>query len=154
MSDNSGFGINIDPSIPTKCAECSSADIKYKGLGSYECSKCGHIMYDDYGKVREYLEDHRGATVLEVSDATGISKGKIRKLLEEERIEIAPNSAVFIFCEKCGKPIRTGKYCDSCANERAVSFANAQKEEAAKPRIQGFGVSRTDGKGAKRFNRP
>lgn len=154
MGDTGGLNLDTDYyNKPIKCSECGDTDLKYEGLGSYRCMRCRHVMYDDYGKVREYLDSHRGATVVEVSDATGISKGKIRQMLKDDRIEIAPGSAMFIFCEKCGAPIRSGRFCNSCANEKSSAMIAAQKEQSGKPKMQGFGATRSDGKGAKRFTR-
>ena len=59
--------------VPKKCTNCESEEIEYKGLGEYRCSACGNLMYDDFGKVRNYLEEHRGATQNEVSRETGVS---------------------------------------------------------------------------------
>jgi len=155
MSDDSlmGLGLFGDTSVPLKCTECGNTDINYEGLGSYKCNKCGNLMYDDYGKVREYLDAHKGATAVEVSAATGVSQGKIRQMLKDEKIEIAPGSAMFIFCEKCGAPIRSGRFCDSCASDRAKSLSSAKSEPVTKSKMQGFGASRSDGTGAKRYTR-
>ena len=45
---------------PTFCTKCGGVMV-YKGIGEYECEECGTLEYDDYGKVRNYLEEHRGA---------------------------------------------------------------------------------------------
>jgi len=140
-----------DPSIPVKCSECGEKDLEYLGLGGYRCKKCGHVMFDDYGKVREYLDAHSGATVSEVSRQTGIPTGKIRQMVKDEKFEIAANSAIFLYCEMCGKPIRLGRFCEACTS-RQNSFAATQKSSHSSD-IQGFGVSRAEGSGAKRFNR-
>jgi len=96
------------------CEACKSDKVKYNGVGEYECEACHHIMLDDYGRVRNYIETHKGATVIEVSRATGISTGKVRRLVMEERIEIADTSKVFISCQKCGVEIKSGVMCPSC----------------------------------------
>lgn len=45
---------------PTYCAECGGVMV-FKGVGEYQCEKCGYLDYDDYGKVRNYIEKHMGA---------------------------------------------------------------------------------------------
>jgi hypothetical protein len=100
----------------------------YKGVGEYECESCGNIEYDDYGVVRNYIEKHRGATVVEISSATGISQNTINMLLREERLQVANNSRVFLKCAACGKDIVSGQYCTECAG----LVAAAQRRKMAK----------------------
>ena len=99
---------------PRKCSKCGEA-MKYKGLGEYVCENCLISEFDDYGKVRNYIDEHKGATALEIENATGVSQKAIRNLLREERIEVAQNSKVFIKCDRCGANILSGRYCDKCA---------------------------------------
>ena len=73
------------------CSKCG-ADLEYVGLGEYKCSKCGATEYNDYGKVRHYLEKHPGATQDEVTRVTGVKKARIRSLIAEEKITFASNS--------------------------------------------------------------
>lgn len=78
-----------DLHIPTICEKCGH-QYKYVGLGEYKCEECSNLEYDDYGKVRNYLETHQGANASDVEKATGVKKASIRRLLEEERIDIKP----------------------------------------------------------------
>lgn len=111
MVENKGF---LGYDVPTVCVKCGGA-MEYMGVGEYKCVKCGYLAYDDYGKVRNYIEAHPGATMDDVFRATGVAKNKIRQLLIEERIEVAPNSVVFLNCNLCGAQIRSGLYCKKCA---------------------------------------
>ena len=95
---------------PTYCEKCNGVMV-FKGVGEYKCEDCGNLAYDDYGKVRNYIEQHSGATSAQVSAATGVSQKAIRDMLREERLEIAANSAVFLKCEICGVSIRSGRFC-------------------------------------------
>jgi hypothetical protein len=140
--------------IPRSCINCGGGDIEYKGVGEYKCKNCGTLMYDDFGKVRNYLEEHRGATQSEVSRETGVSMDVIRHLLREDRIEIAANSGVYLQCEICKAPIRSGKYCNECARK----VEHMQKEETAKMHkenmnMHGYGKATTGESGARRFIR-
>ncbi|MFT3983415.1 MAG: MerR family transcriptional regulator [Lachnospiraceae bacterium] len=133
---------------PADCSKCGG-NLRYVGIGEYECESCRNIELDDYGKVRTYIEENRGATQSEVSTATGVDVNKIRQMLREEKIEIAPNSVVFLQCESCGAKIRSGKYCDACAGK-------AKKEDDARrlPPTQGFVKGTGAGaKGERRFMR-
>lgn len=140
-----------DPSVPTSCKECGG-EIEYMGLGSYKCKECGHMMYDDYGKVRNYLDAHKGATQAEVSFETGVSQHKIRQMIKEEKFEIAQNSAVFMFCELCGATIRSGRFCENCAKKIAMAEAKTDRRATAQ-NMSGFGGLSKGDSGARRFSR-
>jgi len=144
-----GMGYNV----PDTCEQCGCKKIKYLGVGEYKCEECGHLMYDDYGKVRNYIEANQGATTSEVSEATGVSKEKIRRLLRDERIEIAPGSASFLTCDRCGQNIRSGRLCGACAAE--FNSVKAEKAKAFKSSgvTGGFGKALHGDSGAKRFSR-
>ena len=98
---------------PIKCSICNGP-LVYKGVGEYQCSECFNLEYDDYGKVRLYIESHNGATASEISEATEVSQAKIRQMLKEERLEVASDSRAFLHCEACGKEIRSGQFCSEC----------------------------------------
>ena len=85
--------LNFDLNRPTVCEACNSTDIAYNGLGEYHCKDCGTIMYDDYGRVRSYVEQHRGANEVDVSQATGVSRDKIRQFVREQRFEVVNGRA-------------------------------------------------------------
>lgn len=136
---------------PVICSNCGER-LEYKGVGEYKCPECKNLEYDDYGKVRNYLEKHRGATQGEVSEATGVAPNTIRALLKADKLEVAPGSAVFMVCEACGQSIRSGRFCDSCQAARNAQMQNAQRGSAGK-NVQGFGKGSIDTSGARRFTR-
>lgn len=73
---------------PTECPTCKSDQIEYLGLGQYRCKECLTIMYDDYGKTRKYIEEHPGATEVDVHTATGVSRDTIRQFVREDRFYV------------------------------------------------------------------
>lgn len=70
---------------PDICQKCGG-DMKFAGLGEYKCDRCGALEYDDFGKVRLFLEKYPGATAYEVSRNTGVSRRQITRMIEEGRI--------------------------------------------------------------------
>lgn len=134
---------------PAACSKCGG-ELKYTGVGEYDCIKCGNVELDDYGKVRSYIEKNHGATQSQVSEATGVSVNKIRQMLKDEKIEVAAGSHVFLHCESCGAEIRSGKYCTACE-------AKLKAEEQAKRHVstvQGFGkAAKGSATGERRFIR-
>lgn len=76
----------MDMHKPAFCDKCGKA-VKYVGLGEYNCPGCGFTMYDDYGKVRVYLEANKGATPIEVAKNSGVDKETVLYLLETDKLE-------------------------------------------------------------------
>ena len=137
---------------PTICSECGGIMV-FKGVGEYKCEDCGSLGYDDYGKARNYIEQHPGATVAEVAGATGVSQKSIREMLRESRLEVASNSSVFLRCEICGTSIRSGKFCPKCeaAHHKEIE---ERARNAKNINMAGFGLDKSAGEdGAKRFKR-
>ena len=137
---------------PTYCEKCNGVMV-FKGVGEYKCEDCGFVDYDDYGKVRNYIEQHPGATSAQASAETGVSQKAIRGMLKEERLEISANSSVFLKCEACGAQIRSGRFCNNCQ----TSYHRSLEEQARASRnldMTGFSMERSKGEdGAKRFTR-
>lgn len=140
-----------DLKIPTYCSKCGGVMI-FKGVGEYKCEDCGNVEYDNYGKVRNYIEKNPGTTSAQVSMATGVSQKSIREMLRDQRIEIAPNSNAFLVCEICGANIRYGRYCSKC--ETAYHRDIEERARAGKHhKMTGFSTEINKGEaGAKRFN--
>ena len=111
----------------------------YKGLGEYQCEECGQMDYDDYGKVRNYLEHHRGANVAEISDATGVTHKSIRDMIKENRFEVVENRGGYLRCEMCGANINSGRLCPDCEMlyHRRLE-AEARNERLRSKNISGF----------------
>lgn len=72
---------------PVKCSRCGGKLI-YKGLGEYRCEECQNAEYDNYGKVRAYLEKHPGASVPAICQGTGLSRAEISRMISEERFQL------------------------------------------------------------------
>ena len=78
---------HIEYERPNLCDKCGGG-LKYKGLGEYICEKCENIMFDEYGKVRNYLENHPGVNLVELSRATGVSQKVIKQMIIDERFNL------------------------------------------------------------------
>lgn len=137
---------------PIICKQCGGVMV-FKGVGEYRCEDCGYLDYDDYGKVRNYIEKHAGATSAQVAEATGVKQKTIRTMLKESRLEIASNSKAFITCEMCGASIRSGRLCPKCE----INYNRNVEELTRMGRnrdVMGYSTERLTGEeGAKRFIR-
>lgn len=137
--------------VPRICEKCGGVMI-FKGVGEYRCEDCNELAYDDYGRVRLYIEEHKGATAAEIESAIGVPQRTIRMMLKEGRLEVAADSRTFLQCEICGKQIRSGRYCPEC--EVAVHRnMEAEQREKKKKEMQGFGQNQKGEDGQRRFRR-
>ena len=79
------------------------------------CADCRAAYYQLEELVKEFVKDHPGSTVNEVSEATTVSKKLIQKMMREGVFMDIPMGDNFMYaCASCGKPIKTGTYCTSC----------------------------------------
>ena len=145
--------LNIDQyNMPVKCDKCGSVMV-FQGCGEYKCEKCGNLMYDDYGRVRNYLDKHNGASAAEVAEKTGVSQKSIRMMLRDSRIEVAAGSQSFLYCEACGKPIRYGTLCADCEAKMHMQI-EMQSRNKNPVNISGFSLEHSiDVTGERRFIR-
>lgn len=138
---------------PTYCEKCGGVMV-FKGVGEYHCEDCGHVAYDDYGKVRNYIEQNVGANAAEASKATGVSQKAIRDMLKEAKLEIAPNSSFFLRCEICGASIRWGRFCPRCEANHHKDLEEMARQSRHRDDTFGYSTERKKGDdGAKRFSR-
>ncbi len=137
--------------IPLVCKECGGVMV-FKGVGEYHCEDCGAVDFDDYGKVRGYIEDHKGATAAQIEEAVGVPQRTIRRLLKDGKLEIAEGSKVYMRCELCGKQIRSGQYCPECEIKVHRNLEEKQRELLNK-NARGFGLEQKGEEGQRRFTR-
>lgn len=89
------------------------------------CPACIQGLEDKFQEVKRYLEEHVNASVDEVSRENEVSVKQIKQWIREERLSFSENSVEGIECEKCGKMIRTGRYCDECKKSVANNLMSA-----------------------------
>lgn len=133
-----GFGTFDMYHVPRVCKECGGVMV-FKGVGEYHCERCDSVEYDDYGKVRLFIEENKGATAAEIESAVGVSQRVVRRLLKDGRIEIAEGSNVFLRCELCGKQIRSGQYCPDC-EIKVHRRMEAKQRDMLRKDTHGFGL--------------
>lgn len=139
-----------DYHVPRTCEKCGGVMV-FKGVGEYQCEDCKSVAYDDYGKVRLYIENHRGATAAQVEEGTGVTQKSIRKMLRESRLEVTADSVAFLHCEICGKNIRYGRMCPEC---EARFHKNVEEQTRQKKNLSGYAAELKHAEsGMKRFER-
>jgi flagellar operon protein (TIGR03826 family) len=95
------------------CSICGRV-FAYKGRDI--CSKCLEKEDGDYAIVRRYVRDHPGASVPEIAEATKIDEEKILQFIRDGRL-VRRSSNYTTLCQRCGKAIPGGKYCENCLRE-------------------------------------
>ncbi len=132
MSDEE---LEFDPGTVI-CEKCGGI-VKFRGSGKYECSECGNIVLDDFGKVRDFLEKRGPSNIMEIAYATGLEKSVVSKLLMDGRIQVLQHSTNAKNCSRCGIPITRGKYCSECAEllSKIKKKALTTKKDSSKMRF-------------------
>lgn len=99
--------------IPIECEYCGGA-VELRSLGVYKCIECGKENYDDFQKVRKYLEKVGTAPAVVISRNTGVPVKTIEHLWSNEFLEDSWKVNNAVICKSCGMSIRTGSLCDRC----------------------------------------
>ena len=89
------------------------------------CKDCGRLFNYMGGAplcdgCRKKLEQK-----FQVSEDNDVSVKQIKQWIREERLSLSEASLDGVTCEHCGRPIRTGRFCEKCKAAMANSFANS-----------------------------
>ena len=101
--------------------------------GAPICPACRESLEAKFQEVKEYIREHRGAGITEVAEACDVDTAQIRQWLREDRLEVTEDSPMFLNCESCGAPIRSGKYCDKCKVDMTKGFNDVVKSSRPTP---------------------
>lgn len=109
------------------CRNCGRL-FNYIG-GAYRnlCPACIDLAEEKFQEVKQYVEDNPHCTVNEISENLDVTVRQIEKWIREERLTFADDSPIGIDCERCGKMIKTGRFCDLCKNEMGNQMNNLYK---------------------------
>ena len=130
MSDEE---LEFDPGTVI-CEKCGGV-VKFRGGGEYECSECGNVVLDDFGKVRQFLEKRGPSNIMEIAYATGLDKSVVSKLLMDGRIQVLQRTTDGKNCARCGIPITRGKYCAECGELISKSSRKGPSVEEKKDKM-------------------
>ena len=93
--------------------------------GPVRCPACSEALEKRFQQVKQYIWDHKTATLQEISDENGVSVGQLRQWVREERLCFTDDSPVGLECESCGATIKTGRYCENCKGKLSNSLMSA-----------------------------
>ena len=103
-------------------------------VGPQICPDCQKKMEEEFQTVKKYIQEHPNCDIRTVAKECEVDPNQIRQWVKEERLEFTA-AAIDLVCEKCGKPIVTGRFCVECKNSMAntlndsiASSLKAQKQ--------------------------
>lgn len=124
------------------CKRCKGI---FRHSGEQLCPKCVAELDEIYLTIREYLDVHPRASVKEIIENTEVDEKTILTMLRDGRFQLTAADGSLL-CDKCGKPITSGRTCEDCRIklEKILSEAAAsmKPKEDEKPRHLGDQRSR------------
>ena len=118
--------------------QCEFCRVPFQSHGNRLCIDCLAGLDKDFITIREYLYEHDGAGIDEVSEATGVPRKIILYLLKEERLLIGDENGSggggILICESCKKPINTGRICAGCKKEVLTAIQQSSGGVVSKPK--------------------
>ena len=82
------------------------------------CPVCVEAEEKEFDIVRNYVRDHPGENIFQVSQATGVSEDKIIRFLRDGRLIARGISTEGVLtCDRCGQTISEGRLCPACRGE-------------------------------------
>lgn len=93
--------------------------------GPAVCPACKEAAEKKFEEVRNYIRENKTAKINEIAQNCGVETRQIEQWIREERLIFASDSPIKVYCETCGAPIFTGRYCDKCKKSQANSFSSA-----------------------------
>lgn len=98
------------------------------------CMACREALEEKFQEVKAYIQDNAHASIPQVAEACDVTQAQIQQWLRDERLELAEGSGIALLCEHCGKPIRSGRFCEKCKNAMADRLSGSiHKPAAPKP---------------------
>ena len=91
--------------------------------GPVLCPNCKDALESKFMEVKEYIRENPHVSVKEVAEVTEVSVKQIKQWIREDRLVLSEPGADGINCEKCGKPIRSGRFCAKCKDKMANNLS-------------------------------
>lgn len=118
------------------CSNCGAVFVKNQFRDI--CEKCWKAEEDAFETIRQFIRkrENRSASMRQIVDGTGVSEDLVLKFIKKGRLNLASLPNVGYPCESCGKMIRSGKICESCAGELEKDLSAYKREEQRKKELE------------------
>ena len=103
---------------------CKNCGKLFQYVGKPICPACYKKLEDKFFEVRDYIYANPTANMAKVSEEMDVPIQQIKRWVREERLSFSKDSGITISCEKCGKPILTGRFCAECKNSMRNNLSN------------------------------
>ncbi|HKL12605.1 MAG TPA: TIGR03826 family flagellar region protein [Halanaerobiales bacterium] len=111
------------------CKKCGKI---YQYDGTHKiCLECRRKEEEDFEKVKEFLRNNPNSSIKKVSEETGVEKKIILEFIKDERLIAGDiELEVTLKCERCGREIKHGKYCEKCIADmkKEIDEISSKKE--------------------------
>lgn len=108
------------------CKSCGRL-FNYMG-GKPICEDCKRALENKFQEVKEYVRNNPNASIGQVAEDMEVSVKQIKEWVKQERLILSEATVDGILCEHCGRPIRSGHYCEKCKAAMANSFQSVLKK--------------------------
>lgn len=82
----------------------------------------------DFERIRDYMSKHPTASVLELTQETGVDAAVITRFRREGRLMSRDKLDGVHLCAACGIPISAGGFCGECTSKLRSATAKGQKK--------------------------
>lgn len=97
--------------------------------GERICPGCREQLEQKFQEVKKYIQENPGDHINKVSEECDVSVRQIKRWVREQRLSFTDDSLVGLECERCGRMIHTGRFCNQCAGGLADAMTNAFRKE-------------------------
>lgn len=109
------------------CRVCGKM-MQYIGLGAPICPACKKKLEEKFATAKKFIKENPGATINQLAEAAEVPISQINQWVREERLVFSDDSPIGIDCERCGKMIKAGRYCQECKNKLVNELSSGRKE--------------------------
>lgn len=93
------------------------------------CPACNKKLEEKFSVVKEYIRENPHSPISVVAEECDVPIQQLKRWIRQERLSFSRDSGVTIDCEKCGKPILTGRYCRECKHSLTDTFNGMYQEK-------------------------
>ena len=108
---------------------CKNCGKMFNYIGKPICPTCEKRLEDKFQEVKQYVKEHREASITEVAEENEVSVNQIKRWVRQERLAFSDESMVGLECENCGAMINTGRFCESCKQKLQNNLSSVIKKK-------------------------